>query len=73
MCLYVLGFLTMKMKAFRVTQNDSPKMVKMSASNNKLSRFGWNKYLVTMMLSIFVIPCWIVHEYFFHEGKSEMR
>ena len=45
MCLYVLGFLTMKMKAFRVTQNDSPKMVKMSASNNKLSRFGVEQVL----------------------------
>ena len=37
-----LSFIKVKLKAIRVTQTETPKMVKMSASTNKLSHFLWN-------------------------------
>ena len=40
LCPYVLVFISTKLKAFCVTQNDSPKMEKIPASTNKLSHFS---------------------------------
>ena len=39
LCPYLLVFISLKFKAFHVTQNETPKMAKMSVSTTKLSHF----------------------------------
>ena len=36
--MFLFFIILMKLKAFRVTKNETPNMVKMSASTNKLSK-----------------------------------
>ena len=38
LCPYPLFLISIKLKAFHVTQNETPKLVKMSASTNKFSQ-----------------------------------
>ena len=52
---YTFFFLSIKLKLFRITQNDTPKMVKKFASTNRLShffaeRFYWSLFIFFVLL-----------------------
>ena len=60
---YVLVFkISMKLKAFHVTQNETPKVFKNSASANKLSQNLAEQVIISL-------SCFITKSYVFHHQK----